>query len=61
MPFRDIVRSTTDGQNYRISLSNEEVRDYAVSDQLDPLIGADQVCLPTDVILPRLLTGHCSS
>jgi hypothetical protein len=30
-------------QNYRIALPNPDVRKYAETDQLDPLLAADQV------------------
>lgn len=34
--------------NYRISMPNEEVREAAQSDQLDPLLGSDQLCQAMD-------------
>lgn len=39
----DPHRPPADRQNYRISLANEDVREFAESDQLDQLLGADQV------------------
>ena len=31
------------GQNYRISMPNDDVREFAETGQLNPLLGADQV------------------